>query len=80
MFHREILVTTSEVDRFLSDCPREEHEESLFTTSLHSETPLTRSDTQWLSRPDSIGMLLANYLKIYDTVAEVDTIHRQVFK
>ena len=50
MFHREILVTTSEVDGFLSDCPREEHEESLFTTSLHSETPLTQSDTQWLSR------------------------------
>ena len=74
---KEILVTASEVDDFLFNYPREKHEESLFTTSQHQESLPTLIDTRWLSRVDST--LLANYPKIYDAVAEAETIHGQVF-
>ena len=66
-------------DDLLADCPKEDHEQTLFSAGLHRQNLPMLSDTRWLSRVDSISTLLVNYQKVYDAVAQVQAESRGKF-
>ena len=70
---KDILKKTlaTNADDLLTDCTKEEHEESLFVSGSHCHSLPTLSDTRWLSRVDSISCLLVNYKKVYEAVSHV---------